>query len=151
MTLGGLIILGDSAYRTFSKHRQVVPPAKVSDLHRPKQVYKGPGGGWFAALWREFRRAQGVDNFRNFTNPVVIYPNPATEVINIRMLNEKPGRSEINVYDMNGKRVIAPITVNKPAGAYSVAVTVSQLLPGSYVVQISTFGYKKIAATFIKM
>jgi hypothetical protein len=47
--------------------------------------------------------------------------------------------------------VLTPIEVNKPAGAYSVPVTVSRLTPGTYVVQISTFGYKKIAATFIKL
>jgi hypothetical protein len=92
-----------------------------------------------------------VDNFRSFTDPVVIYPNPANDIINIRLMGEKPGRSEINVYDMNGKRVLPPLQINKPAGAYSVPVTVSSLLPGSYVVQVSTFGYKKIGATFIKL
>ncbi len=92
-----------------------------------------------------------IDNFRNFTNPVVIYPNPATDVINIRLLSDKPGRSQINVYDMNGKRVLPTLSVNKPAGAYSVPVTVTGLTPGTYVVQVSTFGYKKLAATFIKL
>lgn len=92
-----------------------------------------------------------IDNFRSFTNPVVIYPNPANDVINIRLMGEKPGRSEINVYDMSGKRVLPPLQVNKPAGAYSVPVTVSRLMPGSYVVQVSTFGYKKLGATFIKL
>jgi hypothetical protein len=92
-----------------------------------------------------------IDNFRNFAESVVIYPNPATDVINIRLLNEKPGRSEINVYDMNGRRVLPTLKINKPAGAYSVPVTVSRLLPGSYVVQVSTFGYKKLGATFIKL
>lgn len=92
-----------------------------------------------------------IDNFRSFATPVVIYPNPATDVINIRLMSEKPGRSEINVYDMNGKRVLPPLQVSKPAGAYSVPVNVSRLLPGSYVVQVSTFGYKKLGATFIKL
>jgi hypothetical protein len=52
---------------------------------------------------------------------------------------------------MNGKRVLSPVSVNKPAGAYSVPVTVTSLTPGTYVVQITTFGYKKIGATFIKL
>ena len=91
-----------------------------------------------------------IDNFRNFTNPVVVYPNPATDVINIRLLNPKPGRVTINVYDMTGKTVLPKMEVNKPAGAYSVPVTISRLTPGSYVIQVSTFGYKKMATTFIK-
>ena len=92
-----------------------------------------------------------IDNFRSFTDPVVIYPNPATDVINVRMLSEKPGRSEINVYDMNGRSVMSPMKISKPAGAFTVPVTVSKLTPGTYVVQISTFGYKKLGATFIKL
>jgi P2-related tail formation protein len=92
-----------------------------------------------------------IDNFRNFTNPVVVYPNPAQDVINIRLQNPKPGRVTINVYDMTGKIVLPKMEVNKPAGAYSVPVTVSRLMPGSYVIQVSTFGYKKMATTFIKL
>ncbi len=91
-----------------------------------------------------------IDNFRNFTNPVVVYPNPATDVINVRLLNPKPGRVTITVYDMNGKTVLPKMEVNKPAGAYSVPITVTKLRPGSYVIQVSTFGYKKMATTFIK-
>ena len=91
-----------------------------------------------------------IDNFRNFTNPVVVYPNPATDVVNIRLLTPKPARVTINVYDMTGKVVLAKMEVNKPAGAYSVPVTVSKLTPGSYVIQVSTFGFKKVATTFIK-
>jgi Domain of unknown function (DUF4832)/Secretion system C-terminal sorting domain/PKD domain len=91
-----------------------------------------------------------IDNFRNFTNPVVVYPNPATDVVNIRLLTPKPARVTINVYDMTGKAVLPKMEVNKPAGAYSVPVTVSKLTPGSYVIQVSTFGFKKVATTFIK-
>ena len=44
-----------------------------------------------------------IDNFRNFTTPVVVYPNPTTDIVNVRLLNPKPGRVTINVYDMTGK------------------------------------------------
>lgn len=92
-----------------------------------------------------------IDNFRNYTASVVVYPNPATEVINIRLMSDKPGRVEVNIYDMSGKAVLSPLMVDKPAGAYSVPVTVSSLKPGTYAVQITTFGYKKISAKFIKL
>ena len=92
-----------------------------------------------------------IDNFRNFTSPVAVYPNPATDVINLRLLNENAGKWFINVYDMNGKKVMQTINADKPAGAYSVQIDVSVLKPGTYVIQASTFGYKKLGATFIKM
>jgi P2-related tail formation protein len=92
-----------------------------------------------------------IDNFINYTIPVVVYPNPATDVINIRLLNTIPGRVQINVYDITGKTVLPATVVNKPAGAYSLPVTVSGLTPGSYVIRVSTFGRKKMAATFLKL
>ena len=92
-----------------------------------------------------------IDNFRNFTDPVVVYPNPTQDVVNIRLMNTKPGRVTINVYDMIGKTVLPATVVSKPAGAYTVPVTVAGLPRGSYVIQVSTFGYKKMATTFIKL
>ena len=92
-----------------------------------------------------------IDNFRNYTSPVAIYPNPATDVINLRLLNERAGKWFINVYDMNGKKVMPVTNVDKPAGAYSVQVIVSGLKPGTYVIQASTFGFKTLGATFIKL
>ena len=64
---GGVILLSDAAYRTFSRDRQVIPPAKPSDLHKPKAEYPGQKGAWFALIWHEMRRAQGVAGFSNFT------------------------------------------------------------------------------------
>jgi hypothetical protein len=52
---------------------------------------------------------------------------------------------------MSGKVVLPTMMVNKPAGAYSVSVSVKGLPPASYVIQVSTFGYKKMATTFIKL
>ncbi len=92
-----------------------------------------------------------IDNFRNYTSPFAVYPNPATDVINVRLLNDKSGKWFINVYDMNGRMVMPTTNVDKPAGAYSVQLNVSALKPGSYVIQASTFGFKKLGATFIKM
>jgi hypothetical protein len=92
-----------------------------------------------------------IDNFRNYTSPVALYPNPATDVINLRLLNDRAGKWFINIYDMNGKRVLPMITADKPAGAYSLPINVFGLRPGTYVIQASTFGFKKLGATFIKL
>jgi len=92
-----------------------------------------------------------IDNFRNYTSPVAVYPNPATGIINLRLLNDNAGKWFVNVYDMNGKKVLPTLNVDKPAGSYSVQIDVSALKPGTYVIQASTFGYKKLGATFIKM
>ena len=92
-----------------------------------------------------------IDNFRNYTSPVAVYPNPATDVVNLRLLNDRAGKWFVNIYDMNGKRVLPTITADKPAGAYSLPINVFGLRPGTYVIQASTFGFKKLGATFIKL
>jgi hypothetical protein len=84
-----------------------------------------------------------IDNFRNFTTPIVVYPNPTTDVVNVRLLNPKPGRVTINVYDMSGKAVLPTMLVNKPAGSYSVPVSVVGLTPAGYVIQVSTLVTRK--------
>jgi len=66
-------------------------------------------------------------------------------------LNDRAGKWFINIYDMNGKKVLPTINADKPAGAYSLPINVVGLSPGTYVIQASTFGYKKLSATFIKL
>jgi major membrane immunogen (membrane-anchored lipoprotein) len=92
-----------------------------------------------------------IDNFRNYDKPFAVYPNPAQDIINIRLLSDKPSRSEINIFDMGGKQVLVPVIVNKPVGAFTTSVNVSALKPGSYVVYISAFGVKKMTAKFLKL
>jgi hypothetical protein len=92
-----------------------------------------------------------IDNFRNYDQPFALYPNPATDIINIRFLSDKAERSELSVYDMAGKMVIAPMVINKPTGAFTVTVNITTLKPGTYVVQVGSFGRKKMTAKFIKL
>ncbi|MGZ8550407.1 MAG: PKD domain-containing protein, partial [Chitinophagaceae bacterium] len=92
-----------------------------------------------------------IDNFRNYDQPFVLYPNPAQDIINIRLLTDKASRSQVNIYDMAGKQVLAPVIVNKPVGAFTTSIDVTRLTPGSYVVYITAFGVKKMTTKFIKL
>ena len=92
-----------------------------------------------------------IDNFRNYDKPFALYPNPATDVINIRLLSDKAERSEVTVYDMSGKMVLPPAIVNKPTGAFTTTIDITRLKPGTYVVQIASFGKKKMTTKFLKL
>ena len=92
-----------------------------------------------------------IDNFRNYDKPVVLYPNPATDIVNIRLLSDKAERSELSVYDMAGKMVLPPVVVNKPTGAFTTTIDVTRLKPGTYIVQIASFGKKKVTTKFLKL
>ena len=92
-----------------------------------------------------------IDNFRSYTTPMALYPNPATDIVNIRLLGDKAERAELSVYDLSGKRVVPPVVVNKPVGAFTTSIDVTRLKPGTYIVQIASFGKKKITAKFLKM
>ncbi len=92
-----------------------------------------------------------IDNFRNYDKPFALYPNPATDVINIRLLSDKAERSDLTINDMSGKMVLPPVIVNKPTGAFTTTIDVTRLKPGTYVVQIASFGRKKMTTKFLKL
>ena len=51
----------------FTTDKQVIPGASISDLRAPIEQYKGPKGGWFAAVVLEMQRSMGVLGYKNIT------------------------------------------------------------------------------------
>ena len=123
----------------------------ISNLLAGDYVYKLTIKDNRNAIASDTVRIAVADNFRNYDKAFAVYPNPAQDVINIRLLNEKAGKSQIDIFDMSGQKVLASTSVTKPAGAFTVTIPVSQLRPGSYVVGITTIGYKRISTNFLKL
>lgn len=73
------------------------------------------------------------------SNPAsfTIYPNPASEFINVSIHLTTNSKIEINVYDLKGKSVIANYFPNKQSGKQTLSLPVSDLYPGMYIVRIS--------------
>lgn len=64
-----------------------------------------------------------------------IYPNPAHDKFYV-LLPANAGSATISIIDVNGRRVIS--NNFKTAGKMNIAVNVSSLTPGTYIVQIQT-------------
>jgi hypothetical protein len=88
----------------------------------------------------------------NVTNNTLVYPDPATDMLNILFSNDLEGQAILKVYDMNGRVVLARCY---NSGAFSATVTnkitipVGQLTAGLYYFTVSNNG-AQISNKFIK-
>lgn len=92
-----------------------------------------------------------IDNFQGFGQTLALYPNPAQNQTNLRLLFEKDGVVRINIYDMKGSIAMPPVIAEKPVGAYTVNLDISKLMPGTYVVEtIMVDGRKRLTTKLLK-
>ncbi|PHQ28123.1 T9SS type A sorting domain-containing protein [Leeuwenhoekiella nanhaiensis] len=78
----------------------------------------------------------------NAADSFKIYPNPATDVLQLQ-LNEANASKAI-IYDLNGRNVLGPLDVSKTR-----AIPVSSLTPGVYLIRV-TSGEQSSTLRFIK-
>jgi hypothetical protein len=79
----------------------------------------------------------------------MFYPNPAGDIINIRLQVEKAGPVSINLYDNQGNQLATILQKNKEAGTYTLEYNISNLKPGVYFYNI-TIGDQVIKRRFVK-
>ncbi|HZW77656.1 MAG TPA: T9SS-dependent M36 family metallopeptidase [Flavobacteriaceae bacterium] len=80
----------------------------------------------------------GVGEHDNIRNKFVIYPNPAEGIVNIQTRFEVSG-AEINIYDMNGRKVLNT-TLNLHGDS---SIDISNLAAGLYMVNIEGGGFSQ--------
>lgn len=78
----------------------------------------------------------GIKNNANITN-VMVYPNPATNIITIAASLGKSQNVTLNMFDMNGKLVYTISQINADAN-YSKSISLDGLASGVYMVQLVT-------------
>ncbi|MEL1244968.1 T9SS type A sorting domain-containing protein [Flavobacterium sp. DGU11] len=78
-----------------------------------------------------FENSQTAGSTEFNANGIVIFPNPAQQIVNVSNANEHV--SNINILDVTGK-----LTASFPVNATSAALDISALSAGIYFVQIST-------------
>ena len=83
------------------------------------------------------------------TDQLLIYPNPAHDVVHGRLTSTVTGTTKINVYDMNGRMVLAD-QIEKTSDVIDKTYTVGQLAAGMYILQINIANRKTMVAKFIK-
>jgi type IX secretion system substrate protein/GEVED domain-containing protein len=75
----------------------------------------------------------GINQVKGVTNQVTIYPNPTNESLTL-FLSKEDGMANVNVYDITGRLVIQPTTLN----AQHPTIDVSSLNDGVYFIEITT-------------
>lgn len=77
-----------------------------------------------------------------------VYPNPATDVINIA-LNAKTADYVVSLMDLQG-RVVSTMNLNNASGSQTLAFGTENLAKGSYVVVVSSNGAKTTKHVVVK-
>lgn len=72
---------------------------------------------------------------------VKVFPNPVTDQLNLQWQNGGSGTCLINVFDLEGNRIVSSETV-VPAGLQSIPA--SGWVPGIYVVQVEQVGVNRV-------
>jgi PA14 domain/Secretion system C-terminal sorting domain/PKD domain len=83
------------------------------------------------------------------TDQLVLFPNPAHDVITGRLSSPINGTVRVNVYDMNGRLVLADQT-EKSLQVLEKTLNISALASGMYTVQINISNQRTMVAKFIK-
>jgi PKD domain/Secretion system C-terminal sorting domain len=80
---------------------------------------------------------------------LILFPNPAHDVITGKLTSSINGTIKVNVYDMNGRLVYVDQTV-KSSDIYQKTYDISMLAPGTYSIQIIIGNKKTMITKFIK-
>ncbi len=82
-------------------------------------------------------------------NRLVIYPNPAHDVVNGRIISSVMGTVRVTIYDMNGRQVLTD-QIEKSGDEVDKAFDISQLASGMYMIHINIGNRKTMIRKFIK-
>ena len=89
-----------------------------------------------------------VNNFRT-EDKMIVYPNPASGILNIRCITDTLGVATANVYDMNG-RFVKSMSFTKSQAFADIPLNVVGLKSGVYVLEVVIDNKKKMMTKFIK-
>jgi hypothetical protein len=91
-----------------------------------------------------------VDDVSVQADGIILFPNPAHDVITGKITSATSGTIKVTVFDMNGRTVMTDESV-KSLDVYEKTFNISMLASGTYIIQVN-IGYQKImVAKFIKM
>jgi predicted esterase len=82
-------------------------------------------------------------------SPAIIYPNPAKGIINVNIPDKIQGRYLLTISDIQNRKVVE-IKGNKTTASYAEKIDISNLVPGTYVLQVAGKG-GDIKILFVKL
>jgi hypothetical protein len=77
----------------------------------------------------------GTRSFEDMSGLVNLYPNPTSNGANVVINNAVSGNFRINIHNMTGS-VVRQIVASKPAGPHTERLSVTDLAPGVYIVEV---------------
>ena len=80
---------------------------------------------------------------------LMVYPNPAHDLIHGRITSTITGTVRVNVYDMNGRTVLTG-QEEKSINVLEKTLNISGLAPGMYTIEVNIANRKTMIAKFIK-
>lgn len=83
------------------------------------------------------------------SNQLSIYPNPASDVINLKTTAAETGNGVLNIYDAAGK-LVKKQPFNKNMAVYQQSLSVGNLTPGVYHVEMVVNNKTKLTNRFVK-
>ncbi|MFH0894796.1 MAG: T9SS type A sorting domain-containing protein, partial [Bacteroidota bacterium] len=94
-------------------------------------------------------QAQGITELTQERGKLEVYPNPASDFVNLRIFSQNPSQLNISIMNANGQQVYTS-TENCNAGEFTDAINVSQLPSGIYFVNAINKEGVLYTAKFIK-
>jgi hypothetical protein len=85
-----------------------------------------------------------------YTGQIILYPNPAHDVVNLRLISDSSGMVKISIYDMQGRMVLAT-EIDKSKSNLDSTFYIAGLAGGTYVLQAIIGKNKALVAKFIKL
>ncbi len=80
---------------------------------------------------------------------IILYPNPAQSIVNLRLISDSLGTVRVNIYDMTGRLVFAQES-DKEQSFYDKSMDISRLSKGMYTVQVLIGINKTMVAKLVK-
>jgi hypothetical protein len=76
-------------------------------------------------------------NNRIVKNLVKVFPNPASDQINIQLNSQKAGNVRIDIFNLSGAKIRTLFSETVASGQQSISRDISDLVPGTYTIQAS--------------
>ncbi len=87
-----------------------------------------------------------IQNANSVVETVIdIFPNPATDLLNVTISTANKGSMQIDIVDIAGQKLISMHTTFDKFG-----INISKLTPGFYVISCYQEGFKMVSARFVK-
>lgn len=80
----------------------------------------------------------GIQNQNLLDGKISIFPNPATDFVNVQFLNRNSEEVSIRVFNIIGEEINLSITTSLSNGVSSIRINTSELVNGYYMVQLKT-------------